>query len=188
MTATANITDVDEFTDPIVAPADGDAADGATFQSAPQGAANRTRWIYNRLNGLGALDKLVFGNQAGVAAAAKFTFSLGTGTAYSVASSTDLSFPRNGVYQITGHVRLHSLVGESANTDYHFGVYLGASLEQSQENVQKEASGDVVVPVSATFEITDYTTQVVSLRNTNGTAVSLRNSSDLRVVCLAPKP
>lgn len=46
---TTNITDVDEFTDPIVAPDDGDAANGTAFQLSPQGLANRTRWIINRL-------------------------------------------------------------------------------------------------------------------------------------------
>lgn len=47
---TANITDVDTFTDPIVAPADGDAGNGVTFQYAPQGLSNRTRNLKNRLD------------------------------------------------------------------------------------------------------------------------------------------
>lgn len=45
---TVNITDSDTFTDPIVAPDDGDLANGAIFQLAPQGLANRTRYLYNR--------------------------------------------------------------------------------------------------------------------------------------------
>lgn len=45
-----NITDVDTFTDPVQAPADADAADGTTFQLAPQGLANRTRNLKNRVD------------------------------------------------------------------------------------------------------------------------------------------
>lgn len=44
-----NITDQDEFTSPIQAPDDGDPANGATFQIAPQGLANRTNFLRNRL-------------------------------------------------------------------------------------------------------------------------------------------
>lgn len=42
-----NITDVDTFTDPVQAPDDGDSANGATFQLAPQALANRTRYLKN---------------------------------------------------------------------------------------------------------------------------------------------
>lgn len=44
-----NITDVNEFTDPVQAPDDGDPANGATFQLGIQDLANRTRNLFNRL-------------------------------------------------------------------------------------------------------------------------------------------
>lgn len=44
---TANLTDTDTFTNPIVAPADGDPGNGTTFQVGLQGLANRTRNLLN---------------------------------------------------------------------------------------------------------------------------------------------
>lgn len=44
-----NITDVDTFTDPIVAPADSDPADATYVRTIAQGTANRTRNLKNRL-------------------------------------------------------------------------------------------------------------------------------------------
>ncbi len=44
-----NITDVDAFTEPVTAPATGEAADQATFLAGLQHLANRTRYLYNRL-------------------------------------------------------------------------------------------------------------------------------------------
>lgn len=46
-----NITDVDTFTDPIVIPADSDAADLTYIETMAQGLANRTRWLANLLGG-----------------------------------------------------------------------------------------------------------------------------------------
>lgn len=48
----ANITDADTFTATVQAPADGDTANGATFQLAPQDLADRTRYLYNRMESL----------------------------------------------------------------------------------------------------------------------------------------
>lgn len=48
----ANLTDADTWTDPVQAPADGDTANGATFQLAPQDLADRTRYLYNRMESL----------------------------------------------------------------------------------------------------------------------------------------
>lgn len=47
-----NIIDVDEFTDPVRAPDDGDPGNGATFQISPQDLANRTRNLKNRVDTL----------------------------------------------------------------------------------------------------------------------------------------
>lgn len=44
-----NITDVDEFTDPVTAPADGDAANAATFLAGLQKLSNRTRFLLNKV-------------------------------------------------------------------------------------------------------------------------------------------
>lgn len=48
----SNITDVDEFTDPVTAPADGDNADEASFQDPIQDLSNRTRYLKNRTDEL----------------------------------------------------------------------------------------------------------------------------------------
>ena len=45
----SNIADVDTFTDPIVKPADGDAAAASVFAPTPEGLANRTRWLRERM-------------------------------------------------------------------------------------------------------------------------------------------
>ena len=50
-----NITDVDQFTDPIVGPADSDPADRTYVMTIAQGLANRTRYIHNR-GGYGGLS------------------------------------------------------------------------------------------------------------------------------------
>lgn len=47
-----NIIDVSTFTDPIVAPVDGDAAIGASVLAGFQGLTNRTRYIEDQLAGL----------------------------------------------------------------------------------------------------------------------------------------
>jgi len=46
---TANITDVDEFTDPVVVPSDGEAATNASILLYVQKLSNRTRYLRNRL-------------------------------------------------------------------------------------------------------------------------------------------
>jgi hypothetical protein len=51
---TVNLTDTSTFTDPIVAPNDGDPANGAVFQVGLQGLANRTRQQKNRLDAIEA--------------------------------------------------------------------------------------------------------------------------------------
>lgn len=48
-----NITDAITYTSPIVSVADGDAASGANFLTAPQGLANRTAFLNNILNTTG---------------------------------------------------------------------------------------------------------------------------------------
>jgi len=50
-----NITDVDVFTDPIVAPADGDALDAASALVGLQGLSNRTRNIDSRFDADGQI-------------------------------------------------------------------------------------------------------------------------------------
>lgn len=45
----ANITDVSTFTDPATRPAGSDVRDSASVQAPFQAAANRTRWLKNRL-------------------------------------------------------------------------------------------------------------------------------------------
>lgn len=51
MAASGIITDVDQFTEPVRAPADGDPANGETFQDGLQDLANRTRYLKNRVDG-----------------------------------------------------------------------------------------------------------------------------------------
>lgn len=48
-----NITDVDEFTDPCTAPADGDTRNAASVLTPFQKLANRTRYLYNVLTSTG---------------------------------------------------------------------------------------------------------------------------------------
>lgn len=50
-----NITDVPIFTDPITAPAGADVADAASVVSPIQKLANRTRYLFNRIDGYGGL-------------------------------------------------------------------------------------------------------------------------------------
>lgn len=45
----SNITDVDEFTDPVQGPTDGEAATGASVLLGLQDLANRTRYLKNQL-------------------------------------------------------------------------------------------------------------------------------------------
>lgn len=48
----ADITDSSTFTDPVQTPVNGEAANGDSFLLAPQGLANRTRWLKDQLDGL----------------------------------------------------------------------------------------------------------------------------------------
>lgn len=54
-----NITDVDTFTDPVVAPAGSDPADRTYVVTVAQGLANRTRHLKNRLDGGDTVDVIV---------------------------------------------------------------------------------------------------------------------------------
>src|SRR3990172_7853093 len=47
-----DITDAHVFTDPIVRPADSDAADLTYIVTLTQGLANRTRWLYDVIGGV----------------------------------------------------------------------------------------------------------------------------------------
>ena len=62
----SNLTDVDEFTDPATAPADGDAGNAATFAPPHQKAANRTRNLVNRLGGADGSGEWKYRNGSGV--------------------------------------------------------------------------------------------------------------------------
>lgn len=55
-----NITDVDTFTDPIVAPADSDPADRTYVLTIAQGVANRTRHLANRIGGAGGAGEWLY--------------------------------------------------------------------------------------------------------------------------------
>lgn len=46
---TANVTDVDTFTDPVTVPSDGESATGASILGSVQKLSNRTKYLYNRL-------------------------------------------------------------------------------------------------------------------------------------------
>jgi hypothetical protein len=61
-----NITDVSTFTDPIQSVQDGDAANAANFKLAPQGLANRTRHLKNRVDAhdVKLADKYSWDNEA----------------------------------------------------------------------------------------------------------------------------
>lgn len=68
-----NITDVDAFTDPGVAIADGDALNGTNFLTMMQWVANRTRWIKNRMLGVTAGDVLAIPLNIGYNLSARFS-------------------------------------------------------------------------------------------------------------------
>ncbi len=55
-----NITDVDTFTDPAQAIADGDALNGANFLTMMQGAANRAAYLRKRIHGATVGDPIRF--------------------------------------------------------------------------------------------------------------------------------
>jgi len=55
-----NITDVSAFTDPIVIPADSDAADLTYIETALQGLANRTRFMISKIGGTAGTDEWLY--------------------------------------------------------------------------------------------------------------------------------
>jgi len=70
-----NITDVDEFTAPVQAPANGDLVEGPTPELGMQDLANRTRWLKNRIVGANSGDALLIPFAALSNVSSRFSFS-----------------------------------------------------------------------------------------------------------------
>jgi hypothetical protein len=105
---TANLTDSDVFTDPIVVPVDGEPDDQVAFALAPQGLANRTRNNKNRIDALQeyvvcslAVSGLTSGQEATI------TIDAQSGGA-SVSGGTRLELPSAGVWEF--HVTLPRII------------------------------------------------------------------------------
>ena len=94
---TANITDSDTFTDPIVVPVDGEADDQVAFALAPQGLANRTAYLKNIVDAVATYT--VTGT---VAAGSAFTLTevLNPESAYTLATN-EITVPKAGLYLVS---------------------------------------------------------------------------------------
>lgn len=73
-----NITPVSAFTSPVQAPADGDAANDATFALAPQALTNRTEHNKDRLDGLSTSASFTVGTSS-TTSGSNYTFTADAG-------------------------------------------------------------------------------------------------------------
>jgi hypothetical protein len=167
-----NITDVDVFTDPIVAPADGDPGSGATFQISPQGLANRTR---NHKNRLDAIDLLFTARQQhyqedldGTATTAGSNMPLNnTGIisdgAFSKTGET-IQVPAAGTYAVTITA---SMTTTATGNPQLMSMTLkrGATTEETQSQHRQTASASSYVPfaLSCLVEITTPASERLSV-------------------------
>lgn len=120
-----NITDVDTFTDPIQAPADGDALNATTLDLAPQGLANRTRHNKNRLD---AGAEYFVGQITGTSVAILGTWTLTTvskSSGFSLASN-QVTVPEDGLYEVS--IAFYGTTTSASNPSNHaIALYDGAS-------------------------------------------------------------
>lgn len=108
-----NITDVDAFTDPIEAPLDADAVAAGTFLDTPQGLANRTYWLKQRLTP--SLATALGTTRADAAALTNVNVILQSGgAARGVIFTTDLRGHSGRIWNPTGYaLKLYPIVGET---------------------------------------------------------------------------
>jgi len=190
----SNITDVDAFTDPIVAPADGDSANAATFQAAPQGLANRTRNLKNRVDvieaALTALQTaaatatfdgtLTHGEPDGVANAAKLTLSgAGTPTGWVVASD-EVEVPSNGRYLVLIRSEVRLPDDSSDDEEAIVAIKAGSTTYGYATGRRFKADGSVGTDISgfAVILITTKASQKISFVNGSGSDLVVPNNAN----------
>jgi len=129
-----NITDVDEFTDPVQVPEDGEAATGASQLLGAQDLSNRTRNLKNRVDAHEArLDEIDAANAFGryavsgtPASGAKFTLTEVAANELTVASN-EVTIVTAGLYLISLHCSLaRNVTDDGAGTED--GAYVAAGI------------------------------------------------------------
>jgi hypothetical protein len=102
-----NLTDVDEFTDPVAAPDDTDPGNGTIFQLAPQALANRTRNLKNRTETLeGAVATSARYQFANGAVSDPLTLSENFADSGYVLSANTVQVPAPGKYRVSWSLRI----------------------------------------------------------------------------------
>lgn len=181
---TVNITDVDAFTDPVVAPDDTDPATGASVQQPVQALANRTRNLKNRLDDQDALagDLATFTIEASALAndgELTITEVLDPSDSFSVASD-EITVPSAGWYRFDLSGRISS-TDATDNLDFTLSLELAGTGTVYAPRARRCTTSDVSVPfsISGLVEVTDVA-HTFTVTNKSGIAVSVSGG----VMCL----
>jgi hypothetical protein len=168
---TINLTDSDTFTSAIAAPADGDPANGTTFQVGLQGLANRTHYLNVRRASMDAALSGVGKTWANLAMSASLVsintkFGLSgtvTGGDAAITGGDTLTFSQSGLYFLTAQAALQA--GDTANpTRTGFNLDVGGATVLAAEGDRLSAN------------VNDYVFLTVSylLAASAGTALSVK--------------
>src|SRR5690606_27046015 len=192
MAASGIITDVDQFTEPVRAPADGDPANGETFQDGLQDLANRTRNLKNRVDGhetrVGDLEnalptKVTAGSARYNIATTPSDGSGGTGPialteafetgGYTLVSGNSVRVPAAGQYLISAHVRRQSDGQENPLLlSAAVGVASGGAASGGVHRWSATTSIEIIVAASAVVNVTDPATQLVQVFISGGGGIN----------------
>lgn len=162
MPATGTITPVNEFTEPVRAPADGDAGNAETFAAGLQDLANQATWLRHRSSSFRAAitgSAVPSGNLLTLGSGASF----GTGADYDL-TANEVAVPEPGQYLISVAGKASSSRPESS-MNFGFRILVGGSSAVRLDGTRfSTATGDkILISGSYLANITDPATQKITV-------------------------
>lgn len=175
----ANLTDSGTFTNPIVAPADGDAANGTTFQAGLQGLANRTRYNKNRIDKLfGGVAKYTFAASPTADAYITLTEAIDPNGIGAIVSN-QVEVVEAGIYRVSLTIE-GTNASASANTVMGIELRVGGTRELRATTVRATASASQPMTIAAgtVLNITTPASQRIGVYNPDIIGVPLAGRYD----------
>lgn len=178
---TANITDVDIFTDPIVVPVDGEPDDQAAFALAPQGLANRTRNLKNRVDAGSEYARygVAFSGSVLDGLATLSASSEGASSGFSLSGGNAVVFPSVGRYLVTVSVDLTEDTSTTNPFNIRVDVTLGPStivtyttLKSTSPRWSATTTHSVPVSIAGIVEVTNIAHTLSVVNRTTGSDIS----------------
>lgn len=155
-----NLTDVDEFTSPVVAPEDNELANAESLIDGLQPLANRTRNLKNRLDTIATASFEVDGSDLTPLSKLTLAAAQAFGSSFTL-SSNEVQVPNAGIYDVRAELMLVIPVSGSL---FLIEIHVGSS-KLNTGAVGTSADGEIrSLAFSSLVEITDPATQKISLR------------------------